>query len=245
MTQPTRHRRARAATEQEIREQAHALLVQHGRDAVTLRAIAREVGITAPALYRYYDSREDLLRGLSDDICAALAAELSRSIESVPDHDAVHQLYAACRGFRNWALAHREEFALVFATPEGAPSEKEVFGEGASQLARVFLGVAGWLVAEGQLRRQLPADSVPAELHAELAAFRLEMLRVFAETRVLVDAESLTVDTTYLLLRAWARLLGQVALEVFGHLQFALINTRPLFESMLVEMAEDLGLRPT
>jgi AcrR family transcriptional regulator len=246
MTQPTRRERARAETEREIRERAHALLVDRGRDAVTLRAIARELGITAPALYRYYASREELLRGVCDDICTDLAAELSRSIDAVPDHDAVCRLYAVCRGFRNWALAHPEEFALVFATPEvrEVPGEAGAVGEGAhGQFARVFLGVAGWLVAERQLRR-LPDDAVPAELHAGLTAFRQEILQIFAETRVPVDAESLTVGTTYLLLRGWARLLGQVALEVFGQLQFALTNTEPLFESVLVELAEDLGLTP-
>ena len=55
MTEATRRERLRAETEREIRQAARALLVERGRDAVTLRAIARELGITAPALYRYYD----------------------------------------------------------------------------------------------------------------------------------------------------------------------------------------------
>src|ERR1051325_7345444 len=116
MTEATRRERLRAETERDIRRQARALLVAHGRGAVTLRAIARELGITAPALYRYYDSREDLLHHLADDICTDLAAELNAALARIPDDDVTAQVYAVCRGFRHWALAHPQESGLVFAT---------------------------------------------------------------------------------------------------------------------------------
>src|SRR5687767_9206729 len=102
MTEATRRERLRAETERDIRRQARALLVEHGRDAVTLRAIAREVGITAPALYRYYDSREDLLRRLAEDICTDLAAELDADLDGIDEDDVSAQVYAVCRGFRRW-----------------------------------------------------------------------------------------------------------------------------------------------
>src|ERR1044072_1325908 len=75
MTEPTRRDRGREDTDREIRGRARALLVEHGHQAVTLRAIARDLGITAPALYRYYSSREDLMQHLRQDTCADAAAE--------------------------------------------------------------------------------------------------------------------------------------------------------------------------
>lgn len=117
MTEPTKRERVRAETEREIRTAARSLLIRHGRDAVTLRAIARDLGITAPALYRYYDSRDALLNRLRADICTALAAELAASLDAERADDQVGQVYAVCRTFRRWALAHPQEFTLVFASP--------------------------------------------------------------------------------------------------------------------------------
>ena len=69
---PSRRDRVRAATSQEIVQTARRLLVQEGPDAVSLRAIAREMGMTAPALYRYFDSHEELLRHVVADIFTEL-----------------------------------------------------------------------------------------------------------------------------------------------------------------------------
>ncbi|KMS83520.1 hypothetical protein ACZ91_52700 [Streptomyces regensis] len=73
-TREGRPRRQRAATDRDIRHAARALLVDDGPEAVTLRAIARELGITAPALYRYYGSRDDLLEHLRADVVADLTS---------------------------------------------------------------------------------------------------------------------------------------------------------------------------
>ena len=59
---PSRRDRLRAATSEEIIQTARRLLVQSGPEAVTLRAIAREMGMTVPGLYRYFDSHDELLR---------------------------------------------------------------------------------------------------------------------------------------------------------------------------------------
>src|ERR1051325_7581306 len=104
MAQATRRERPRSGTEREIRQTARSLLVQQGREAVTLRAIARELGITAPALYRYYDSREDLLRQLCDDVCLDVAEALNADLADIPTEDTTAQVFAVCRRFRRWAV---------------------------------------------------------------------------------------------------------------------------------------------
>src|SRR5689334_8888777 len=106
MTAATRRERGKAETDREIRQQARALLVDQGPEAVTLRAIARKVGITAPALYRYYTSREDLVEHIRTDICTDLAAELNADLADLPSSDVLGQVLAICRGFRRWAIAH-------------------------------------------------------------------------------------------------------------------------------------------
>src|SRR6201997_413486 len=80
---PSRRDRVRAATSQEIVQTARRLLVEQGVAAVSLRAIAREMGMTAPALYRYYESHEELLRHVVADIFTDLATHVKAAI-----HDA-------------------------------------------------------------------------------------------------------------------------------------------------------------
>ncbi len=85
---PSRRDRVRAATTQEIIQTARRLLVQHGPDAVSLRAIAREMGMTAPALYRYFSSHEELLRHVVADIFTELASHVRAAVDAAVDNTA-------------------------------------------------------------------------------------------------------------------------------------------------------------
>ncbi|MDQ3579159.1 MAG: TetR/AcrR family transcriptional regulator [Actinomycetota bacterium] len=238
MTQATRRR---AETDRDIRHQARTLLVNDGPQAVTLRAIARELGITAPALYRYYSSREDLLTHLRTDVCNDLALELGQDLSEVADTDHVGQVMAICRGFRRWALGHPQEFTLVFASPAEPSSLCSVGNHdaGSDSFGRIFLAVAGRVLAAGELAS---APDVPEVLRADLAVFQADLLRTIAETGVHVPESRLSVGTAYVILQFWVRLYGQVALEVFGQFPFEVSDSAPLFESMLAERVRDVGL---
>ena len=117
---PSRRDRVRAATIEEIKGTARQLLVDEGPDAVSLRAIGRAMGMTAPALYRYFGNREDLLQHVCGDIFTEIAADIHAEIgraAQASGGDMTAKLIAACRAFRSWALAHRPEFGLLFGTP--------------------------------------------------------------------------------------------------------------------------------
>ncbi|WP_329069717.1 TetR/AcrR family transcriptional regulator [Amycolatopsis sp. NBC_01480] len=242
MSSPTRRGRARAATEQDIRRTARKLLVDDGPDAVTLRAIARELGITAPALYRYYESRDDLVENLRLDVCADLAAELAVDIAELPD-DGMLQLFAICKGFRRWALTHTKEFTLVFASPTGGVGTTA--GSALHRLdepfGRIFLAAAGQVLAIHDLVMP-PNDVVPPELRDDLTAFQGELLAVLAESGRAIAPEKLDLGLTYLMIQFWARLYGHVTLEVFGNYPIPVSKPDVLFEAMLADLARDVGL---
>ncbi len=242
MSHPTRRGRARAATEQDIRRTARKLLVEQGPEAVTLRAIARELGITAPALYRYYGSRDELVETLRLDVCADLAAELAEDIVDLPD-DGVHQLFAICKGFRRWALTHTKEFTLVFASPTGGVGSAA--GSALSRVdepfGRIFLAAAGQVLAMQEL--VTPSnDVVPIELRDDLAVFQAELLAVLSEQGLKFPAEKLDLGVTYLMIQFWARLYGHVTLEVFGNYPIPVSKPDVLFEAMLIDLAREIGL---
>ncbi|SDP75515.1 transcriptional regulator, TetR family [Actinopolyspora xinjiangensis] len=252
MNEVTRREQLRAATELDIRRHARELLVREGQEAVTLRAIARELGITAPALYRYYDSREDLLARLAEDICGDLSTELNETMRDVDDEH-LSKVFAVCRGFRRWALAHPREFALVFATPANTgggrpgaeqrdsphdPAESTTRGD---ELGSVFLSVVGPLMAEGVTNS--PPPSVPDELREGLADSQRDLATAFNTHGIEMPPEAVSAEAVYMLLRWWARLYGQVALEVFEKFPFDVSHADRLFESVLEELGRESGLR--
>src|SRR3712207_7129666 len=106
VTPVSRRDRARADTVREIKQTARQVLVEQGVDGLALRAVARAMGMTAPALYRYFDSREDLV----EHVVADLYDELSDHLEAVRDvaEPATPgvQLMEAARAFRAWATTH-------------------------------------------------------------------------------------------------------------------------------------------
>src|SRR5260370_2483268 len=111
---PSRRERVRAATTEEIKQTSRRILVEQGADAVSLRAIAREMGMTAPALYRYFDSREDLLTHVVADIFNEIADEIHGAIAAAgagaaTGGDLTAKLAAACQQVRRWGLGHRQE----------------------------------------------------------------------------------------------------------------------------------------
>lgn len=124
---PSRRDRNRAATTSEIKTTARRMLVEHGAHALSLRGIAREMGITAPAIYRYFDSHatlvEALVGDLYDELCDEMEAAQAEAIGSesaVDDQRAGNverRLLASAREFRAWSIGHPAEFALVFGAP--------------------------------------------------------------------------------------------------------------------------------
>jgi AcrR family transcriptional regulator len=240
MTEATRRDRSRVDTDRQIRTVARTLLVDRGAQGVTLRAIAREMGITAPALYRYYDSFEDLIRQVCTDICADLADELATDLAAIPEDDTTARVFAVCRGFRSWAVRHPREFTLVFASPNDVAKEAKQAND---PFGRIFLGVAGRVLATRTLT--VPADEdVPVPLRADLAEFRALLFTTLDETGIDLPGHLFSLGAAYTMLRFWVRLYGQVALEVFGRFPYPVSDAEALFEAMIVELTTEVGLTP-
>jgi AcrR family transcriptional regulator len=238
-----RREQPRTETDREIRAKARQLLIDRGEDAVTLRAIARELGITAPALYRYYASREDLIRYVCLDVCADLASDLSAELSQHPDALPGATFFEVCRGFRRWGITHPREFSLVFASPppDEGRTDDAMYATTMEPFGRVFLGVAGHVLAAQGVH--IPdRGPVPEEMREELHAFRDSFLGSLKYQGIAVPDEAIALGSMYFMLEFWTRLYGHVALEVFGRFPFQISNAEPLFESMLADLARQIGL---
>jgi AcrR family transcriptional regulator len=237
---PSRRDRLRAATIEEIIQTARRLLVTNGGEAMTLRAIAREMGMTAPGLYRYFDSHEELNRHVCASIFTELGGDIHRAIEeaAVPAEAAdpmaaklTVKMVAACREFRRWSLTHKAEFGLLFGVP--LPGLDDGRYDVADECALAFAATFFALFLE--LWNAVP---VPVPEDADIDPGLRDQLRRYRDQL----GSDLPLGAVLTFLRCWTVLYGAVAMEVFGHLNFALEDPAPMFELTLGDLATLVGL---
>src|SRR5918992_1046296 len=111
-----RRSRLRAWTREEIKAAALRQLEEHGVEGVSLNAIARELGMTGPALYRYVGSRDELLADLVVDAWEGLADAIERAAEENAGEPAAKRLAAIGLAYREWAIARPQCYRLAVQT---------------------------------------------------------------------------------------------------------------------------------
>jgi AcrR family transcriptional regulator len=235
-SQPTRRERAHAATQAEILQAARHLLVEGGAERVTVRGIAAEVGMTAPALYRYFGGREALLSALCSSLYDELADILYEARDRDPDAPLKQRFLVTSFAFRTWALEHRPEFGLLFGAPiPGVMVDKHLDPDPATNRGIRFGQV--WLELFAELWRQHPvsvqdADELDPRLREQLGEYHAQIGRI------------VPIGAVVLYLSCWVQLYGAVATEAFGHLNFALHDgdAEALFNDLMRELAAKLGL---
>jgi len=228
-TAPTRRERLREQTRAEIKGAARAQLVANGPAGIQLRAVARDVGLTAPALYRYFPSLEDLIEAVTvdlfDELCDAMEAAAASAT------DPFDRMLALSRGFRGWAMTHPHEFGLLFAIAPTALGQQpsNACQKASDRFGNLFAGafIAMWDASPFPV----PADDdVPGDLRAGLDPYW-----TWLTTNV---APNMPVGAVVTFLEGWVRIFGCVAMEAFGHLSWALPDGEPMFEQVMRSLAE-------
>jgi AcrR family transcriptional regulator len=234
VTTESRRDRQRAATEAEIKAVARRQLVASDGTELSLRGIAREMGMTAPGLYRYFDNLNALAEAMCHDYLDEAHGLIRAALDAAgPDLDL--RMHVAIRAFRNWAVAHPAEFGLIFRSkgpgPVAFPGQRDQWPEDCSHsgdFARVFLDlfVDMWT----QRPFELPDDEhLPREVIAQMGSLRELMTVEVPDGAVWVFAH------------AWVRLYSVIALEVLGQLGFMFGDVEPYFEAELHAVAHTVG----
>lgn len=228
----TRREKLREATLVEIRSVARRLLATGGSAAVTFNAVGREMGMSGPALYRYYASQAELIEALRAEFYSELIGEMRRAGERVPADRPGRRLLAICRALRAWAITHRAEFGWLFASP--APARDEPYCDPATSetgqaFGKVFLEQ---VVAIWQTQR-FPIPDLE-EMDPSLAA----QLDTYSD-RI---GRCLPPEAAYVFLSCWIRLYGLLCMEVLDQIGFAYNDMEPVFEECLQELSRLLDV---
>ncbi|MFD3932304.1 TetR/AcrR family transcriptional regulator [Streptomyces sp. NPDC058614] len=230
--QPSLRQRRRAAATREILDAAELHIAEHGPAALSLRAVARGLGMTVQALYHYFPSRDALLTALVTKAYDDLADAVQAAVDAAPDDPARPRLVVAAEGYRRWAIAHPELFQLLYGTPlrdYSAPAEGPT-----TQATRRMSSIFEREMFDGFTAAQLAAADTPA-LSPSLQAY-LEQLPHYG-------LGHLPPPATALLLSAWGHLHGLVVLEVFGHTSFLGDHQAEIFRTAMRNMLEDIHRR--
>jgi AcrR family transcriptional regulator len=225
--------RVRAELTREIKAEARRQLAAGGAQRLSLRAVARELGMASSALYRYFPSRDDLLTALIIEAYDALGDSAERAVAAVPRAEIRGRWRACCHAVRDWALAHPHEYALIYGSPvPGYQAPRETVGP-AGRVALVIGGLLadGWAQAPG--RAGEPRSEQLPELLTEQA------VRVAAAIAPGTPAPIIARG-----LIAWTQLFGMVSFELFGQLVGSADPAGEFFGYAIEQMADYVGLPP-
>lgn len=165
----SRRERARAATVEEIKQAALDLIAEHGSANLRFTDIARRLGMTPPALYRYFTDRDELLTALVADSYDSLSGALTATRDTVSPDDLDGRFLSTCAGYRTWAQRNPERFALIFGSPVpgyAAPPEGPTVAAGRRAMEHLVE-----LVADTAERGRLGSPPVPDAEEAMLLAW--------------------------------------------------------------------------
>lgn len=227
---PSRRERQRQATLAEIVAAARELLTEPG--GLSLRAVAQRLGMTAPALYRYVASYQDLVRLVARAIDAETAVLLRQARDSQPADDPAARIVCASAVFRSWALSHREEFGVVFANPAAPPVDSvEDIHDPEVGLVFTDLLIALWR------KYRFPVPSLEELDPAVVATLADPVMPLRAD-----DIPAEAAGLQWVITRSWMSFYGTLTLEVFGHCDPRIIGSGALFRAMLTDQAALLGI---
>ena len=213
----TARARARAELTLEIKKEARRQLAAEGAAGLSLRAVARALGMASSALYRYFPSRDHLLTALIIDAYDDLGRAAEATESAFAGRPVADRWNAVAATIRRWALAHPAEYALVYGSPvPGYRAPVDTIGP-ASRVTFVLARCVQHAWLDGDLGPAGPSVALSPTLAADLD-------RVAAAAMPGVPPAIVMRA-----LAAWTNLFGMVSFELFGHLQGVIEDPEAFF----------------
>jgi len=219
---------ARANVTAAIKDAARHRLAVDGAAKLSVRAVARDVGMVSSAVYRYFPTRDDLLTDLIVDAYNALADAMEHADATVPTDEVNLRWRAMCTGVRQWAKAHPHEYALIFGSPIPDYQAPENTIGPAARIPTALLAAVrhGWSI--GAIHAA-PDQPMPDRLRVQIAMVAEEL------------ASDLPLAILFRVAVAWTQLFGMVTFELFGQFAGTLEPADEFFDTTVATMTDFLG----
>ncbi len=220
---------ARTTLVDSIKRSARRQVATDGAARLSVRAVAREVGMVSSAVYRYFPSRDELLTALIVDAYDALGAAVEQAAAGVPPERSRERWRAVCGAVRTWGAAGPQEYALLFGSPVPGYQAPQDTVAPAARVPSALIAVVqdGWTAGRVEPGADVPLpELLTGQLTAVAAALAVELPPVVV-LRVAV---------------AWTQLFGLVTFELFGQLAGSLAPADEFFAASVDAMADLIGL---
>ncbi|MFB7713646.1 TetR/AcrR family transcriptional regulator [Streptomyces sp. NPDC056105] len=230
--------RAREEVTAAIKDEARRQLAAEGAAKLSLRAVARELGMVSSALYRYFPSRDDLLTALIIDAYDSVgeaaeqadAAVLKKAAKSADGKAGaitpVRRWVTVSEAVRAWALAHPHEYALIFGSPVPGYTAPMTTVPAASRVGLLFFGI----VRDAHQGRGIAEPPLPEGLRPEAERLGADL------------APDLPPAVVAALVAAWAQLFGLIGFELFGQFNRVVEDRATFFTHAATQLAHGVGL---
>jgi AcrR family transcriptional regulator len=200
----TARARARAEITSEILDAGRRYLATDGASGLSLRAIARDLGMASSAVYRYVASRDDLLTKLIIEAYNSLGAAAEAAEAKVDRPDLAGRWAAVCTTVRAWANANPNEYALIYGSPvPGYVAPTDTIGP-ASRVSNLLVGI----LFDASGRQPAGAGEAPAD---EDPAWRAALQPVREAIPAGISDSEIQTG-----LMVWSALFGVISFELFG-----------------------------
>ncbi len=226
--------RNRADIFREIVRAGRRQLAEHGAAALSLRAIARELGMASSALYRYVASRDELLTLLITDAYDSSADAASAAVEAVEPADLEARWRALCYAVREWAIDHPHEYALIYGSP--VPGYRGTAETTAAAVRTPTL--LSSILRDAAATRAVPVTDPepPDRLRADLIALAAQP--VFADQ----NGVAAGIPPALLMrgLMAWVQIFGLISFELFGQFNNTIENVDEMYRHAIELLANQI-----
>ncbi|WP_320772923.1 TetR/AcrR family transcriptional regulator [Streptomyces sp. CRN 30] len=221
--------RRRAAAVREIVDAAELHITEHGPFALSLRAVARSLGMTVQALYHYFASRDELVTALIAKNYDDLADGVQAAVDNAADDTQLPRLVHAAEGYRRWAITHPQRFQLLYGTPLPSYAAPE---DGSTTRAMRRMSAV--------FERELFAGYTSSQLSAIATPVLSPQFRARLSQQPPAGSDALPAPAAALMLSAWGHMHGLVVLEAFGHTAFLGEHQAELFRTAMLNMLTEV-----
>jgi AcrR family transcriptional regulator len=230
---------ARARAHREVRLEilatASRQLAVVGPAGLSLRAVARDLGMVSSALYRYFASRDDLLTALIIDAYDALGEVTESSATRTRELPPLERWVTATGAIRRWAVDHPQDYALLYGSPVpgyAAPDDTVVPG---TRVTRALVQIVHDAIDDERLVSEGDGNTIDLSRQTR---------RAFDALRAEVDLDA-TDDELVAVLTAWTQMFGLLSFELFGQTRGLIDDHEAFFREAATVMGSRIGLPAT
>jgi len=200
-----RREKIRLATREEIIATAWKQIGEGGAAGLSLRAIAREMELTAPALYRYFEDRDSLVTALIIEAFTSFGDALETARDTYPASEHTRRMKAISLAYRQWVISYPQRYMLIFGTPIAGYCMPEEAGPASQRSFLILTGVIADAYQAGKIRLSSEYEALTPGLQK-----RYELLGQMGLTYPPVVQQ--------LALASWSWIHGLTSLELYGYM---------------------------